>query len=48
MNPKPAALTPVVSFEDVSKVYGKVRAPDARTTPSTPHDTAIKPPAASL
>jgi ABC-type phosphonate transport system ATPase subunit len=28
MNPKPTALTPVVSFEDVSKVYGKVRAVD--------------------
>lgn len=27
-NPKPAGLTPVVSFEDVSKVYGKVRAVD--------------------
>ena len=28
MNPKPAALLPVVSFEDVSKVYGKDQAVD--------------------
>ncbi len=28
MNPTPVGMTPVVSFEDVSKVYGKVRAVD--------------------
>jgi ABC-type phosphonate transport system ATPase subunit len=28
MNPKPAGMTLVVSFEDVGKVYGKVRAVD--------------------
>ena len=28
MNPKPSGLRPVVSFEDISRVHGKVRAVD--------------------
>ena len=39
MNPGPAGQTPVVSFEDVSKMYGKVRAVDRLSLELWPRQT---------